>query len=64
MSKTVKKIPKDDDKITKLKNKLNDRKQQILRLKRTIRDLEKQLKIEGKDKPKKKKIEEILQLPK
>jgi hypothetical protein len=44
MSKTIKKEPKgEDSKLTKLKNKLNDRKQQILRLKKTIRLQEKKL---------------------
>jgi uncharacterized coiled-coil protein SlyX len=44
MSKTIKKEPKgEDSKLTKLKNKLNDRKQQITRLKRTLRVLEHKL---------------------
>jgi capsule polysaccharide export protein KpsE/RkpR len=43
MGKTVRKEPKEDTKLSKLKNKLADRKQQITRLKATIRALEKKL---------------------
>lgn len=52
MSKTVRqKSFKDEDQVSKLKNKLSDRKEQVLRLKRRIRELEKQLESKGKPVP-------------
>jgi hypothetical protein len=53
--KKIKKEQKNDkeDDIQKLRNKLADRKEQVRRLKHTIRELEKQLISEGKEKPKK-----------
>lgn len=44
MGKTLRKEPKEETtQVTKLKNKLQDRKEQIIRLKRTIREIEKKL---------------------
>ena len=43
MGKTIKKQPKDNSQVTKLKLKLADRKEQILRLKRIIKESQKKL---------------------
>jgi predicted RNase H-like nuclease (RuvC/YqgF family) len=49
LSKTTRKpINKNDEQISKLKNKLNDQKQEILRLKRLVRELKKRLEAKGK----------------